>query len=286
MKTEKISPSVVVTTYNSPGFLEMILLSLDLQTCKKFEVIVADDGSTQDTKHLIDKLRNTLSYPIQHVWQENKGFRAAKVRNKGASIAKGNYIIFLDGDCMVRKTFVERHINLAESKCMVVGKRILMAEKFSREVLQSKTIISNWSLWRLVVAQFRGQINKCFRSIYISNKIPGTNFIRKHFPSNTPSFNFAIWKKDLLSVNGFDEKFEGWGQEDDDLVYRLKRNGIINKSALCAIQVFHLWHKQADTAKDSKNNIRFQNTLNHKNPIFAKHGIKQHLDNNNKTTKK
>ncbi|PCI36356.1 MAG: glycosyl transferase family 2 [Thiotrichales bacterium] len=278
MHTTQISPSVVITTYNKPDVLEMVLLSLNLQTCKNFEVIVADDGSTTETKQLITKISKKLNYPIKHIWQEDKGFRAAQIRNKGAAAAKGNYLIFLDGDCMVRKTFIERHISLAEKKCMVVGKRIQLQNVLSKKVVQSKIMISNWSLWSLLIEKSKGQLDKCIRSIYITNKLPFMNFFRKKFSSSTPSFNFAIWKNELLSVNGFDGEFTGWGREDDDLVYRLKDSGITTKSALCAIQVFHLWHKQADTSLLSKNEQRLLDTIYHKNPTFAKNGINQYLD--------
>ena len=104
--------SILLATYNWPQALKLCLESLATQTDPDFEIIIADDGSTQSTTQLIDSYKNTL--PITHLWQEDEGFRKTKILNQAIATAQGDYLIFLDGDCIVQPDFVERHRQLAQ----------------------------------------------------------------------------------------------------------------------------------------------------------------------------
>ena len=101
------SISVVVTTFNRPDALHLVLAALTQQTLLPNEVIIADDGSTEETRQLIVQLKTTLNYPIKHVWQADEGFRAAKIRNQAVLQANYDYLIFLDGDCVPFPDFIE-----------------------------------------------------------------------------------------------------------------------------------------------------------------------------------
>ena len=124
--------SVVVTTYNRPDALRAVLAGLAAQTDHGFEVLVADDGSRDDTRQLVERTAAAFPVPVAHVWQEDEGFRAGAARNRAAAVARGEYLVFLDGDCVPRPDFVAQHRTLAERGWMVAGNRILLSEAFTK----------------------------------------------------------------------------------------------------------------------------------------------------------
>ena len=128
-----ISISVIVTTYERPKALNAVLQSLSLQTILPAEIIIADDGSREKTRLLIKSWQSKISCSLIHVWQEDNGFRAARIRNLAAMSAKGSYLIFLDGDCLVFPDFISQHLYLAEANYMVMGSRILCSPTFTHK---------------------------------------------------------------------------------------------------------------------------------------------------------
>lgn len=268
------SISVIVTTYNRPDALHLVLLALAQQTQLPNQVIVADDGSTDETRLLIGQLQNQLNYPLQHVWQKDEGFQAAKIRNKAALSANHNYLIFLDGDCIPFPDFIEKHLLLAEPDWFVSGHRILLEKKLTQKILQGLLPIYKDSTLQWLSHYFNRQSNRLFPLLRIRlNKLRKLH--AKHW-QGAKSCNLGLWKADFLSVNGFDESFIGWGYEDSDLVVRLIRAGIYRKSGKFAIPVIHLWHQQNVREKEQINlNLLKQITENQR--IRAKIG----LDNSN-----
>ena len=128
----KLQISVILATYNRTDALALVLQSLDTQTDKNFEVVIADDGSREDTKFLIEQFRRTSRLAIQHVWHEDHGFRLAKIRNLAIASSTGDYLIFLDGDCITQPDFIARHQTLKEQNFLVTGSRILLGKKLQR----------------------------------------------------------------------------------------------------------------------------------------------------------
>ena len=128
--------SILLATYNWPQALKLCLESLATQTDPDFEIIIADDGSTHSTTQLIDSYKNTL--PITHLWQEDEGFRKTKILNQAIATAQGDYLIFLDGDCIVQPDFVERHRQLAQKGYLVTGSRVLLNQKLTQDLLSDR----------------------------------------------------------------------------------------------------------------------------------------------------
>ena len=251
--------SVLVSTYNWPKALRLVLLALNQQTFTDFEVIVTDDGSTDETKQMLESLKPHLNYTLTHLWQEDKGFRAARARNLGINEAKGDYIIFLDGDCIPCKTFIAMHHYLAEKGHFVVGNRVLSSKDYAKEIVNKQLSLVNkgFSYWQECKKQKK--INK-----YLSFFILKGQWYRKLAPKqweNAQTCNLAVWKADLIAINGLDEAFQGWGYEDSDLVIRLIRHGIKRKSGKFAVPVIHLWHKETKRTKESENFKRLQEIL-------------------------
>jgi len=267
--------SVIVTTYNWPKVLEACLNSLLAQQDKKIEIIIADDGSTQETQALIKKLCQQNNILIKHVHHQDQGFRAGTIRNKAVAASQGNYLIFIDGDCVVFPHFIKRHRQLAEQNYFVPGNRVLLSQAFTQFTLQNNTQLYNQPVFIFIKLWLQRKINRLLPLIYLP-----FSFFRYSHPfqwQKAMTCNLAMSKKDFLAVNGFDEAFEGWGYEDSDLVIRLIHNGIKRKEGRFATPVLHHWHNQNDQSKHDENFNRLILRLNDKSFIKAQRGVDQYL---------
>ncbi len=254
-----LNSSLIITTYNRPDTLALVLRALDAQTQLPFEVIIADDGSTSDTADFIKQRQPTLPYPIHHVWQPDQGFRAARIRNLAIAHSHGNYLIFLDGDCIPQPDFIAQHHQLAELGWFVAGNRILLSQTFTDHVLRHQLPIWTWSTTQWLLPYLRRDINRLFPLLRFQN-----HFFRKKYSQRwqgAKTCNLAIWKEDFLKIHGFNEQFQGWGHEDADLVVRLLHQGIQRKEGRFAVPVFHLWHPPADRRYEADNRRRLSKTL-------------------------
>lgn len=267
--------SVIVTTYNRPDALGKVLESLGRCPEDDFEVIVADDGSTEDTRDVIVGMKARVAYPLLHVWQQDLGFRAGASRNRAAACCSAPYIVFLDGDCVVSADFVAAHLSLARKRCLVGGHRILLGPDLTNAILRSELSIADLddsSLGRWLWRRCTGEVTKVSALFDPRPRI---------WPSHSPkrwrgvkSANVGLWREDLIAVNGFDESFQGWGYEDSDLVIRLMRNGIARIDARHCCLVYHLWHRENDRTREQENLNRLQ--VSHRSPIRCEHGLDQH----------
>lgn len=243
--------SVVVTTYNRPDALRAVLDGLAAQTDRDFEVIVADDGSREDTRALVGQVSSGFPVPLTHVWQEDKGFRAGAARNRAAERARGRYLVFLDGDCIPRDDFIARHRALAEPGWMVAGNRVLLSEPFTAQALSDRLPLHAWTAAQWMQARERGDIN---RTLPLMNLALGPlRKIAAHRWQRIRSCNLGVWTDDFRRVRGFDETFEGWGFEDSDLAVRLLNAGVRRKEGAFATGVLHLWHRENDRKHEGRN---------------------------------
>jgi glycosyltransferase involved in cell wall biosynthesis len=243
--------SVVVTTYNRPDALRAVLDGLAAQTDRGFEVLVADDGSRDDTRALVQATSAAFPVRLAHVWQEDRGFRAGAARNRATMQAQGDYVVFLDGDCIPRPDFVARHRGLAERGWMVAGNRVLLSEAFTRVALHERLPLHAWSVAQWRAAARRGDINRTLPLARLPlgslRKLGATRWQRVR------TCNLGVWADDFLHVGGFDETFEGWGFEDSDLAVRLINAGIRRKEGAFATGVLHLWHRENDRRHEGRN---------------------------------
>ncbi|MBX9586372.1 MAG: glycosyltransferase family 2 protein [Gammaproteobacteria bacterium] len=240
--------SVIVTTYNRPDALSLVLQGLALQTKKNFEVLVADDGSTTETKSLIEN--NRWNFPIKHIWHEDQGFRAALIRNLAVKEAQGDYLLFIDGDCVPCSDFIKRHSELAEKGWFVAGSRLLLSPALTEDAVTGKKKILQWNFWHWLVARITGQCNRILPLLHLPF-LPRKNKSQEWRGAKT--CNLAMWHDDFNLIKGFNEHFIGWGYEDSDLVIRLLRANVRRKQGRSAVTVLHLWHKENDRQHEADN---------------------------------
>lgn len=264
--------SVIVTTYNRPDALRVVINALSRQDYPNFEIIVADDGSTSDTKDLVAQFADTVSVPVKHAWHEDRGFRAATARNNAVRQSCGEYLLFLDGDCIPRKNWISAHWKLAAPNSFIAGNRILISEEFTKTVLTD-----NLDLTSLGFLDFLSLVrNKSINRISPIINIP-LGFLRTLNSKNwkrVRTCNMSVWKSDFEKVNGFDESFDGWGFEDSDLAVRLIKAGISRIEGAFGTGVLHLFHKENDRSKEIQNLSKLQQSIDSPT-YYAENGLKK-----------
>lgn len=248
---QKTLISVVITTYNRPDALAAVVEACFAQSDKNFEIIIADDGSTANTKDCIDALQARSPVALQHVWQPDLGFRAAMARNRGTLAARGQYIVFLDGDCIPQRDFIAQHRKLARPGFLVSGSRVLLSPALTSRILSEHIDLPSASVLERIAYRLRGDINKVLQLLF---RLPDLGRESRRFTwRRIKSCNLGVWRSDLELVNGFDESFLGWGHEDSDLVVRLFNAGVNRKDGAFATEVFHLWHREAKRDQATSN---------------------------------
>lgn len=273
--------SIIVSTYNRTDALNAVLASLACQTgiaTGDWEVIVADDGSGPATREVISRWQSHFPCALVHVWHEDSGFRLAAIRNRSAAQARGEYLVFLDGDCILFPDFAAQTLKLAEHGWFVAGNRVLLGEAFTATLLQSdnQTAPAHWSALRWCWAKLRGEANRAIPWL----RLPLTD-ARKRRATRwqvLKGCNIGVWKNDFEAINGFDETFSGWGHEDSDFAVRLIRAGVLLKDGRFAMPVLHLWHKENDRSKQAANWAKLEATLNGTH-TRAKSGADQYTKN-------
>lgn len=264
--------AVIVSTYDRPDALDAVLRSLTAQTYRRFEIVVADDGSGPDTRELVQRHAEEFRFDVRHIWQEDRGYRLAAVRNRAAAATERPYLIFLDGDCLVRPDYVERHARLAEPGHFVHGSRVRLDPGLSRTAIEQGPGIGRWNAARWLGEWFRGRVDR-FTPLL---RVP-LGPLRRLSPRRwrgVKGCNLALWRADLLAVNGFDEGFRGWGFEDNDLAVRLVRHGVRRKQGRYAVPVLHLWHPSRRPDPDSRE--RFERRLR-SDAVRAERGVDRYM---------
>jgi glycosyltransferase involved in cell wall biosynthesis len=243
--------SIIVTTYNWPEALQRVIEALNDQTVAPDEVIVADDGSSTETRECVEALGRRVSVPLIHIWQPDQGFRAALIRNKAVRVAKFDYVVFLDGDCIPDRYFVEDHCRLARTGFFVQGKRVLIdrqgSEQFTSEQLRQNRL-------RMLFSRHLANKHHLIRLAgWPARRVRGLSGIR--------SCNLGLWRKDIQAVNGFNTAFTGWGREDSEFVARLYKYGLKRREHPFAAICFHLWHPEQDRGGLAANDDLLARTL-------------------------
>ncbi|WP_179352630.1 glycosyltransferase family 2 protein [Winogradskyella vidalii] len=234
--------SVIISTYNQPEWLDLVLYSYSIQTITDFEIIIADDGSGEETKDVIKNFSSQTKLNVIHVWQEDDGFQKTKILNKAIVASNSDYLIFTDGDCMARKDFVETHLNLSREKKALSGGYFKLIDTVSNNI--TKDIISKQLCFDKYWLITEGQ-PKSFKLNKLTKSKKKANFLNFVTPTKATfdGMNVSCYKADILAVNGFDERMQ-YGAEDREVGERMMNNGIkflqVRYSTICV----HLHHER------------------------------------------
>ena len=241
--------TLVVSTFNAPEALEKVLAGVRGQSAVPLEVLVADDGSGQSSIDLVDVWKTRLDIPLTHIWQPHEGFRKTHVLNQAILKAAGDYLVFLDGDCVPHPEFVEDHIALAEPGHWVQARRCFVKERYVAEFDLSRISVVGWVAGRRIEQGLKA-FRTPWQSVRFDKDLRGVI-----------GCNLGIWREDLVAVNGYDESFTGWGREDSDLAARLFHLGRVRKFVRGRAVVFHLNHPVASRAQLESNQARLDETI-------------------------
>lgn len=256
--------SLVLNTYQSPVPLDKVCRGLSLQVRMPDEILIADDGSGEPTRQVVEKWQRQLPVPVHHVWHEDTGFRRTIILNKAIARSTGDCVVILDGDCVPHPHFISDHARLAEPGCWVQGRRSFVREPFVPEFEAGQTSVLSWIL--------RGRITGVMKAL----RWPRPSVRRDQQIRGTLGCNMGFWREDLLAVNGLDEDFLGWGREDSDLGARLHHLGRTRKFVHGWAVLYHLDHPFVSRDSVPAAEARLQNTLATRK-IRCEKGVSQYL---------
>ena len=269
--------SVIISTYNSPTWLEKVLWGYSVQTHKNFEIIIADDGSTNDTRHLIERLREETGLIIKHVWQKDEGFQKCRILNSAVIASNADYLVFTDGDCIPRADFLHVHASQALPGYYLSGGYhklpMVTSEAITQEdILTGRCFALPWLKAHGLPASYK------------NSKLTANHWQAQLLNTLTPTrcrfkgSNGSAWKKDVLAVNGFDETM-AYGGEDREFGVRLVNLGIKPKHVRYNAIVIHLDHARGyvDPAIVDTNK-RHRILIDKQGITRTAHGIEQQLN--------
>lgn len=263
--------SLIIATYNWPRALDLSLQSVLRQTRLPDEVVIADDGSGEETTRLIQKYQETFPVPLVHIWQEDRGFQLSKIRNKSVAAARYDYILQIDGDIIMDPRFVKDHLDIARKNYLVRGSRAMLDEKTTNFIL-SQSKIPPFSFLRKKCTHKSNSMRSLFLSELLRNiyKINGKQrYIVK-------GCNMAFWRDEFINVNGYNENIMGWGYEDVELCARMLKSGVKKQSLKFRGTAYHLYHPFFSRDSHQSNRSILKQTIQSDNHRCEK-GISQYL---------
>ncbi len=266
--------SVIISTYNSPQWLEKVLWGYAVQSWRDFEIVVADDGSTAETARLLARMGRETGLAIRHVWHAHQGFRKCTILNRAIVEARNPYLVFTDGDCIPHRDFLTQHVNLARPGTMLSGGCIRLPMDLSQKIAQAD-IVSG----RIASARWLRASGMPFtRGLAVLACAPAMRAALDAVATTRASFNgcnSSAWAEDVLRVNGFDERM-GYGGLDRELGERLANAGIRGKQIRYRVLCLHLDHargyKQADILAS---NLAIRRQTRRTASVWTPYGIHQ-----------
>lgn len=266
--------AVIVSSYQRPQHLQRCLLSLLLQQSVegRMEVIVADDGSTDETLEIVDEFAKTAPFPLSYTTHEHRDFQLARTRNEGVLASTAPYLLFIDCDCILPPKHVFLHLKSARPNTTIVGDCIRLDQTVSEQIdtacilaQRYDSLASREERWRILFKSFK---DRFYGFLSLSNR-----------PRLTGN-NIGIARSDFERVNGFDESFVGWGLEDSDLQRRLALTGMRFRTILHRTVTYHLWHEPDKSF--SRDNLNTQNLEHYQRKLTSpvcQHGLSSHQQN-------
>ena len=269
--------SVILSTYNQPAWLEKVLWGYAVQTFRDFELLIADDGSTQDTALLICRMRELTGLRIRHVWHEDTGFRKCVILNRATTVAEGDYIVFSDGDCIPRGDFLAEHVALAKPKCLLSGGCVRLPRELSLRITASDVLYGRATDPHWLMANGLPP-SKRWRMLSSGSRVAR---LLDAVTTTRPTWNgcnCSTWTRYVLAVNGHDERMH-YGGLDREMGERLINAGVrprqIRHRAVCV----HLDHDRKYARPDLRAlNDAIRRETRRSGSVWTAYGIEQQVD--------
>jgi glycosyltransferase involved in cell wall biosynthesis len=246
--------AVIITTYNWPVALDLVLSSVELQTCAPREIHIADDGSGEETRALVEKWRKRLSMPLHHHWHEDNGFRPNPMRNESAAQATSDVLITIDGDMIMHPQFVADHIAFSKTGHFIQSRRVRLSQALTDKA-QSERIFKFPLTTKGIERRFQAVHNRRLAKLMTS-----VDTKMRHIRGA----NMSMWRSDFIAVNGLNEDIAGWGFEDHDLTARFYNLGLKRTYVRHAALAYHLEHGNRSRESKAKNKLIFEHNKNNK----------------------
>lgn len=269
-----LDTSIIISTYNSPEWLEKVLYGYNNQTYRQFEIVIADDGSGDETRQLIQRMEAEVFYPIVHVWHEDNGFQKSQILNKSIIRCSTEYIIMSDGDCIPRKDFVEQHIKYREEGYFLSGGYFMLPMDISKKIEKDDIYTERCfdvSWLRKNGLEYSFKNNKLYSGstkAFLLNSFTPTN-------ASWNGHNASGWKEDIIAINGFDERMQ-YGGQDRELGERLINLGIKSKQIRYNAVVLHLDHPRGYKNQESiDKNLAIRKETRNQKKKWTSFGIKK-----------
>ncbi|EOH7340506.1 glycosyltransferase [Campylobacter coli] len=252
--------ALIITTYNQPKHLALVLDSVKNLDPLPNEILIADDGSKEDTAKLIQEYQKKFPCTLKHIWQEDRGFRAAASRNKAINASSSEYIILIDGDMILEKSFITDHLKFASLKTILQGSRTILNKNESEDILKSNDFKLAFNKKNL-----KNKKNDFLAYlIYNFSKIDKNFFKKSQLVKGSKTCNMSFYKSDFEAIEGFNEKFIGWGREDSEFVARfLFNNGLFRRLKFNAL-AYHIHHEENSKSMLESNHQIYLDTIKNK----------------------
>ncbi|BDS07813.1 hypothetical protein NT6N_28530 [Oceaniferula spumae] len=264
--------SIIISTYNQPKWLRKTLLGYVNQDTHDFEIVIADDGSGEETRQVVEEYQQTAPFPVKHVWHHDSGFRKSTILNKAILFSQGDYLIFSDGDCIPRHDFVSTHLDAAEPGHFISGGYCKLPLELSRAICEDdirtgRCFDSQW----LGVHGFQNLGSKLKIGLHgqLSRFADGITTTK----ATWNGCNASGWKQDIVDVNGHDETM-CYGGQDRELGERLINLGLRSKQFRHRAVLLHLDHPRAYKTRESiEKNLSVRAATRSSQSTWTTHGI-------------
>ena len=266
---KNISVALVISTYNSPAYLSLCLRSVAAQTVLPDEIVIADDGSGDETARVVTGFKREMEglAEVKHIWHPDEGFRKTIILNKAIAAASGEYIIQVDGDVILHPDFIKDHCRAAQEGAYIAGSRVNVRPARTRQVVDTGDMTLN--VFQRGVSNFLNGL-----------RIPLLQRVFASYHSkdiyHARGCNLAHWRSDFLRINGYNERITGWGLEDTELIVRLRNAGISPRTLKFGGIMFHLYHKEASRDRVTKNDMLLKEVVDNRT-VRCTEGVDKYL---------
>ena len=266
--------SIIISFFERIDYLRCCLDALKYSAGDFEEVVIADDGSSEDTVAQIGALIPLYDFPVVHAWHRKDGFRLAAARNNGIRHATGDYLVFIDCDFLLLPGTIQCHLRAAKPGRFVAGLVKYLTEEQTGRLLVSP--ITGRLLEELYAELPDRPITREHRKFIWRSLLLKMGWISPR--KQRCSSHFSIHRRDMERINGYDENFVGWGGEDEDIALRLVKAGFQGFSAISCARALHVWHRHELMGKHWKEgpNVPYLNRENV--PFFCENGLIKQRD--------